>query len=95
MKKLSLVATSLVLSLGGMHSLAGAQVVVIERFVQVGSTEPGPQSPSAARQEAAAALAVARRECAKEPDRASRQECLAAAREDHRNLIESANQRTP
>ena len=96
MKKLSLVMTMLVTGLAGVHPPAAAQgTVVIERFITVGSSEPGPQSPQAARQEAAAAMAEARRECRKESDRESREQCLAAAREDYRDLMEEARQRTP
>jgi hypothetical protein len=59
---------------------------------RIGSDVPGPQSPSAAREEAAAAWAENRRACREEADRQARQECLEAAREDRDRLLEYASQ---
>jgi hypothetical protein len=64
--------------------------VVVLPVEQVGSTEPGPQSPEAARHEAAAAMAEARRLCRLEPDRQSRADCLSDARDDRDQLLEAA-----
>jgi len=81
---------------------APAQVVIlpVEQVVvlpieQVGSDVPGPQSPSAARQEALAAYAENRRACREEADRGARRDCLDAAREDRDRLLEYAAQATP
>ncbi len=49
----------------------------------IGGMDPGPQSPEAARKEAAAALAQARAECRRDGTAAGRRTCLADAREDH------------
>lgn len=65
---------------------AGTRLVVLP-VEHVGSSVPGPQSPAAAREEARAALAEARTECRREPDAASRRDCLAQAREEHDRLI--------
>jgi len=94
MKKLSIVAATLALGFAaGASSLAAAQgKTVVEPTVTVGSMDPGPESPAAARKEAAAALAEARRQCRSEPDRTARDDCLAAAREDYRQLMASARQ---
>ena len=73
---------------------APAQVVVLP-IEQVGSDVPGPQSPSAARQEALAAYAENRRACREEADRSARRDCLEAAREDRDRLLEYAAQATP
>ena len=90
MKRSILVAA---LALGGaaLPALAAPSPTVIQTRVTVGSTEPSPESPAAARHEAAAALAEAKRECRKEPSRPERQDCLDAARLDYRNLMDTAN----
>ena len=59
---------------------------------RVGSDEPGPQSASAAREEAAAAWAENRRACREEASRSARQECLEAARADRDGLMDYAAQ---
>ena len=64
--------------------------VVVLPVEQVGSTEPGPQSPEAARQEAWAAMAEARQRCRVETDRQQRADCLSDAREDRDRLLEAA-----
>ena len=64
--------------------------VVVLPVEQVGSTEPGPQSPEAARKEAAAAMAEARQRCRLEPDRQSRADCLSDARDDRDQLLQDA-----
>ncbi len=57
-----------------------------ERIV-IGSTEPTPESPQAARNEARSMMAQARQECRKEASRADRESCLANARDDYHDLM--------
>jgi hypothetical protein len=70
-------------------------IIVTLPTEQVGSDVPGPQSPSAARQEAAAAYAENRRACLQEADRSDRRDCLEAARADRDRLLEYAAQSSP
>ncbi len=58
--------------------------------IVVGSTEPSPETATAARHEAAAAMAEARRNCRSEHSRQGREDCLAAARDDYRSLMSTA-----
>jgi hypothetical protein len=51
----------------------------------IGSTEPTPERPAAARKEAHAALAEAERACHRESSRDARRDCMATAHEDSRN----------
>ena len=63
--------------------------------VTVGSMDPGPESPMAARKEAAAALAQAKRDCRTANRATSAQSsCLAAARDDYRKLMAQAGSST-
>ena len=66
--------------------------IVILPTERVGSSEPGPQSASAAREEAAAAWVENRRLCRAEASRDARQDCLEAAREDRDRLMDYARQ---
>ena len=66
--------------------------IVVLPTERVGSSEPAPQSASAAREEAAAAWAENRRLCREEASRDARQECLEAAREDRDRLMDYARQ---
>ena len=65
------------------------QVVVLPTE-WIGSSEPGPQTPAAARQEAAAALAEARTDCRQEGTADARSNCLADARKAHDRALEGA-----
>jgi hypothetical protein len=56
----------------------------------IGSTEPTPETPSAARKEAHAAFAQAERACRRESARDVRRDCLAAAHEDFRDTLARA-----
>jgi len=76
---------------GAAESGAQGRVVVLPTQ-RVGSDVPGPQSPSAARKEAAAAWAENRRACREEVDRSARRDCLQDARADHDRLLEYAAQ---
>ena len=96
--KVSLTAAALALGLAAVQGSALAQSsthgsTASERTITVGSTDPTPESPSAARHEAAAALAQAKRDCRKEQGQDARNDCLAAAREDYRKLMAEANGR--
>lgn len=92
--KLSSMAAALALGLAASSGGALAQgTKVVETRITVGSMEPGPQSPEAARKEAAAALAQAKSSCRHE-DRQAQRACMEAAREDYRNLMETARQRS-
>jgi hypothetical protein len=72
-------------------ALAAPEKTVVGPTITVGSTQPPPETPAAARHEAVAALAQARQACRQEADRESRRACLAAAREDHDKLMAIAN----
>jgi hypothetical protein len=61
--------------------------------ITIGSTEPSPESPSAARAEAAAVWAEAQQSCRQERDHQARHDCLEAAREDRRQLLHEAEHR--
>src|SRR5439155_23662059 len=61
--------------------------------ITIGSMDPTPESPSAARAEAAAVWARAQQTCREERDAHARHDCLQAAREDRRQLLEEARQR--
>lgn len=63
--------------------------IVIYSKEYIGSREPGPQDPQAAREEAAAALAVARGECRREFDRDTRSQCLAQAQDRFRAAMQA------
>jgi hypothetical protein len=89
--KLSIITAALALSLVGAHTAAMAQDNETQVFIGIGSDEPSPESPAAARKEAAAALAQARKDCRKEPGRDEQKSCLDAAREDHDKLMAEAN----
>ncbi len=56
----------------------------------VGSTEPTPEAPAAARREAYAALAVAQRDCRKESANDARRDCMTAARQDFHDTLARA-----
>jgi hypothetical protein len=56
----------------------------------IGSTEPTPEAPAAARREAYAARAQAERDCRSESSADARQGCMAAAQEDFRNTMARA-----
>jgi hypothetical protein len=56
----------------------------------VGSSEPTPEAPAAARKEAHAALAEAQRACQRESSRDARRDCMAAARDDFRATLARA-----
>ena len=88
--KASIVVAALALGAAAVQpSVAAQSGTVHETRVMVGSTEPSPEMPSAARHEAAAVLAQAKRDCRKE-SRDDRQSCMQAAREDAHNLMTSA-----
>jgi hypothetical protein len=90
--KVSIIAASLALGLAAAHGTALAQdSTVTESRITVGSTEPTPESPDAARREASAALAQAKRECRKEQGHDAQASCLAAAHEDYRKLMAIAH----
>ena len=74
---------------GAAESAAQGRLVVLPTQ-RVGSDMPGPQSPAAARKEAAAAWAENRRACREEIDRSARRECLEDARADHDRLLQYA-----
>ncbi len=91
--KISIVAASLAVALGAVHGSALAQSTnTTENRITVGSTEPTPESPSAARKEASAALAQAKRDCRKEHGHDAQASCLTAAHEDYRNLMAMAKE---
>ena len=56
----------------------------------IGSTEPTAEAPAAARREAYAARAEAKRQCRLEASPDARQGCLAAAQDDFRNTLARA-----
>jgi hypothetical protein len=56
----------------------------------IGSTEPTPEAPAAAREEAHAALAEAERACQRESSRDARRDCMTVAHEDYRNTLARA-----
>jgi hypothetical protein len=56
----------------------------------IGSTEPTPEAPAAARKEAHAALAQAERACHRESSRDAKRDCMAAAHDDYRNTLARA-----
>jgi len=58
--------------------------------ITVGSTTPSPESPAAARAEAAAVWAQAQQTCHRERDHQARHDCLQAAREDRQRLLDEA-----
>jgi hypothetical protein len=91
--KVSIIAAALAVgaAVGAAPAVAQTGTVTQTRIV-VGSTEPSPETPQAARHEAGAALAEAKRECRKEQGRDAQQACLAAAREDYRKLMQVAEQ---
>jgi hypothetical protein len=89
--KASIVVAALALGAAAAHSPAFAGGSTMhETRITVGSSEPSPESPSAARHEAAAVLAEARRDCRAEPNREDRQSCMQQAREDYRSLMATA-----
>jgi hypothetical protein len=88
--KRSIVVAALALGGAALPALAAPPSAVTQTRITVGSTEPSPETPMAARHEASAALAEAKRDCRKEPSASERQDCLDAARLDYRNLMESA-----
>ena len=90
--KPSILAAALALGVAAAPAVTLAQGSnVVERTITVGSSEPTPESPAAARREAAAALAQAQRDCRKESDRDARKSCLDAARDDYRTLMAEAS----
>jgi hypothetical protein len=89
--KISIAVAALTLGLAAVHNAnAQSNTVTRETTITVGSTEPSPESPMAARKEAAAALAQAKRDCRKEPDRDAQNSCLSAAHDDYRKLMAEA-----
>jgi hypothetical protein len=79
------------LALSGAAGAALAQITtVIEPTVTVGSTEPTPERPAVARKEAAAALAQAKKDCRRQPDRDAQKACMADARNDYNDLMAMA-----
>jgi hypothetical protein len=91
--KVSIIAAALALGAAVAATPAVAQPgTVTQTRIVVGSTEPSAETPQAARHEAGAALAEARRDCRKEQGREAQESCLADAREDHRRLMEMARQ---
>ena len=94
--KLSITAAALTLGLAALVPAASAQSnnVTRETTVTVGSMDPGPESPMAARKEAAAALAQAKRDCRMESGHEAQSSCLAAARDDYRRLMAQAGAST-
>jgi len=71
------------------HALA-QQRTVPGPTITIGSMEPTPEVPSAARAEAAAVWTQAQQTCRQERDAQARHDCLQAAREDRRHLLEEA-----
>jgi hypothetical protein len=61
--------------------------------ITIGSMEPTPEVPSAARAEAAAVWRQAQQTCRQERDAQARRDCLQAARDDRRQLLEQAAHR--
>ncbi|MEO7114353.1 MAG: hypothetical protein ABIZ18_00705 [Caldimonas sp.] len=66
--------------------------VVVRPTEWIGSSEPGPQTAAAARQEAAAVFAAARTDCRQEGTADARSSCLAEARKAHDRALEGAHQ---
>ena len=62
---------------------------IVEPVVTVGSEQPSPESPAAARKEAAAAWAQAQQTCRKTAGHEARSQCLADARADHDQMLAS------
>jgi hypothetical protein len=88
--KRSIVVAALALSGAVLPALGAQSSTVSQTRITVGSTEPSPERPAAARHEAAAALAQAKRDCRKEPSRDQQHNCLDEARLDYRNLMDTA-----
>ncbi len=65
------------------------QPIIIHSKEYVGSHEPGPQDPQAAREEAGAALAEARTQCRRERDRDTRNQCLREAQDRYREAMQA------
>lgn len=63
------------------------QPIIIYSKEYIGSHEPGPQDPQAARQEAGAALAEARTRCRQERDSSTRNQCLQQAEDRYRAAL--------
>ena len=63
------------------------QPIIIYSKEYIGSHEPGPQDPQAARQEAGAALAEARTRCRQERDSSTRNQCLQQAQDRYRAAL--------
>ena len=64
------------------------QPIVIHSKEYIGSAEPSPQDPQAAREEAGAALAAARTQCRQERDRDTRNQCLQQAQDRYRAAMQ-------
>jgi len=90
--KASIVVAALALGAAAAHPAFARADTVTQTRITVGSSEPSPESPSAARHEAAAVLAEAKRDCRAEPNREDRQSCMQAARDDYRNVMATARQ---
>lgn len=76
--------------LGAGGALAQAKTkMIVEPVVTIGSEQPSPESPAAARKEAAAAWAQAQQTCRKGADRDARDRCLADARADRDQMLAS------
>jgi hypothetical protein len=88
--KISIIAVALVVGVAAQATPAVAAGNVSQSRIVVGSMEPTRESPQAARHEAAAVLADAKRDCAKDHDRSARQACLARAHDDYHQLMEQA-----
>ena|SRR6185437_16872610 len=87
--RLPMAALALCAGLLGAGSALAQTKMIVEPVVTIGSEQPSPESPMAARKEAAAAWAQAKRECRKASSHDARSQCLASARADHDQMMAS------